>query len=297
MQENILKFFLEIATPVLDTIAEAITMLGEQYLFIAVLAFVYWNVSKRKGFILASALVFSQIVNNLIKIIVRAPRPFEKLDYISGKRVETATGYSFPSGHTQGAASFYSAGALIINKTGAYIAAAIVIILVAVSRLYLGVHWPVDVAAGLVFGVLLAFIIMRLVDKLYDNFKKLQLVFQIINYVIMASLAILFYINLNFFDESLKLADYFKVSGMFMGFSGGFFLEKLNLDFDASKGSRLKKGLRFVIGLAGAAGFLFGLKAVFPDHLILDMVRYSLPGTWVSFLWPFLGAKIGLFSK
>jgi undecaprenyl-diphosphatase len=175
MQEEILRFFQEISNPLTDKAAELITMLGEQYFFILIISFLFWNISRKEGFKLVSAFIFSAVLNAVIKISFHTPRPFEKLDYITGKRVHTATGYSFPSGHTQGSAVFFITLSQIIRRRWFTIIAIILIFMVGLSRIYLGVHWPVDVIASIILGIIVSFIFCTLVDKYYDDTAWLQL--------------------------------------------------------------------------------------------------------------------------
>lgn len=101
MQENVLLYLQNIGSPFLDLFFEFITMLGEKNILIAVIAWIFWNIDKKKGFILSFTLLFSLFINVVLKISIHNSRPFEVIPEIVGKRIHTATGYSFPSGHTQ----------------------------------------------------------------------------------------------------------------------------------------------------------------------------------------------------
>lgn len=296
MQKNILLFFQEVATPFWDAIAEAVTMLGEQYFFIAVISFVYWIVSRTEGFRLAVIFVYSSVFNSILKIAFRAPRPFERLPEISGKRIETATGYSFPSGHTQGAATFFTTAALILKRWWASLIAAFIIVAVAVTRVYLGVHWPLDVIGGTIFGVLIAIGLNRAINVRIDEPKKLRRYFFILQAAIIILTIALFIMNATGSLDVLKVRDFFKISGISLGLVGGYFLEEHLIRFNPSGGSVLRKLLRYGIGLACTIGLLVGLKPLFPELLIFDYLRYAILGFWVSFLWPWIGIRIGLFE-
>ena len=112
MQVAIMEFFQRMASPGLDTLVELMTMLGEETVFIIAVALFLWLSSKKRGFVVFSSLFTALIGMSVLKAVVKAPRPFQVLQEIEGKRIATATGYSFPSGHTTGAASFYSALAI-----------------------------------------------------------------------------------------------------------------------------------------------------------------------------------------
>jgi membrane-associated phospholipid phosphatase len=103
------------------------------------------------------------VLNPLLKNIFRVGRPIG-VEGIASLRLHTAGGYAFPSGHTQGAASFWTALMISVKKKGIYGFGSAAIVLVAFSRMYLGVHWPTDVIGGIAAGVLW----VLLVNKVFD---------------------------------------------------------------------------------------------------------------------------------
>ncbi|MDC7226925.1 MAG: phosphatase PAP2 family protein [Spirochaetales bacterium] len=297
MQIQILRFFSEISTPFLDTVAEAVTMLGEQYVYIIIITFLYWNVSKREGFKLAAAFMYSAVVNSVLKIAFHKPRPFEKLNFIEGKRVETATGYSFPSGHTQGATVFYITLAQIIRRRWFSVLAIVLSLLVGVSRIYLGVHWPVDVIGGLIFGIIMAYVICTIIDKFYDDRARLRMIFFRMQTVIIVLTAGLFIFDLTYLKGSMKIEDFFKISGLSCGVIYGFFFEGRFTDFSPSDAGWFRKLLRYIIGLAAAIALMAGFEILLPDHYSADFFRYLIIGAWVTFLWPAAGVYLRLFNR
>jgi membrane-associated phospholipid phosphatase len=158
MQLKILNFFGNFSSPFLDRVVQFITMFGEESLFIVVIVFLLWCFSKRKGFTLFSTLFSALLAMGIIKAVVRYPRPFQVHPEIGAQRLSTATGYSFPSGHSTGAASFYGSVALAFKKQYLSIISALLIVLVALSRLYLKVHWPLDVFGGVTLGLVASFV-------------------------------------------------------------------------------------------------------------------------------------------
>jgi len=297
MQENILLFFKKSATPLWDHIAELVTMIGEQYVFILILSFLYWNISKRYGFKLAVAFLYSSLFNAVLKLAFHTARPFEKLDFIEGKRVETATGYSFPSGHTQGSTTFFFTLSRIIKKNWFTALAILLILAIGVTRVYLGVHWPVDVIGGWVFGIAAAFAFCFVVDKYYDEAEKLKKIFFRIQAVVLVLTAALLLFDLFYLQGSMKIRDFFKLSGISSGAVYGFFLEMKYLGFSPSDGGKTVKIIRFILGLSVAVLLMVGLKIVFPVHYMADFFRYAIIGLWVTYLWPAAGLKLRLFSR
>ncbi|MCF6335320.1 MAG: phosphatase PAP2 family protein [Spirochaetales bacterium] len=295
MGENVLLFFQNIESPVLDYFFELVTMLGEKNILIAVIAWMFWNVDKKKGFILSFTLLFSLVLNTGIKIAFHRQRPFELLSEIAGKRVQTATGYSFPSGHTQGASTFYLTLALLFKKWWIYAAALSVSLLVAVSRLYLGVHWPVDVIGGLILGYTAAIVIYRILSALYDRTvsRDLFIVFSAIGILLFLSGFLI--INRIYFSGILVLTDLMKTAGIFTGVSVGFILEGKFVDFSVNS-SFVRRALRFVVGITGTLSLVSGLKIIFPAVDAFHFFRYALIGLWITWLYPAAGKRIGLFN-
>ncbi len=295
MQESILLFFQNIGTPLLDHLFELITMLGEKNVLIVVITWMFWNVNKKKGFILSYTLMFSLLINSAVKISFHRPRPFQVLSGITGKRVETATGYSFPSGHTQGASTFYPTLALLFKKWWFYVVAVLISMLIALSRVYLGVHWPVDVIAAFIIGILLSIILYNILNAAFNNIKFRN------NFIIYSSagavflLLIFVFINKYFFDGLLVLTDLYKTVGVFSGASLGFLFEEKYSPFSVS-GSYLKKALRFLTGLVLTLALLSGLKLIFPTTDVFSFLRYGMVGMWITWLYPLIGKRIGLFS-
>lgn len=120
--------------------------------------------TRNVGYMSALALIGSLIVDNiLLKNLVARTRPYEVIDGLK-LLIEKQSDYSFPSGHT--GSSFASAIVLWKELPGKYgVMALIVAVLIAYSRLYVGVHYPSDVLAGVVIGTVLALVSVWLVKR------------------------------------------------------------------------------------------------------------------------------------
>ena len=279
----------------MDSFANFASIVGEQTFVIAVMLYILWNLDKNKGFTICSTLLFSVMSMGLLKAIVRAPRPFQVLDSIDGKRLATATGYSFPSGHTTTGSSFYSSLAFAYKKRALSILCAVMIVLVGLSRLYLGVHWPIDVNGGLVLGIGITIIAYPKLSALYED-KKRRYSFSItvgsVTFVLGLVLAIL--LNTHSVDE-VAFTDLMKVLALAGGGYLGFALEVKKVNY-AIEAPLKKKLLRFVLGMAGVVSIM-SLKALIPVNLYSagSFVRYALLGFWATGLFPLIGKRV-LFS-
>ena len=98
-----LKLLEGIRTPFLDSFFSVITTLGEETIFIVVGLLFYWCIDKKQGYYLFFVGFFGTILNQFLKLLFRIPRPWVKdpdFTIVESARAG-ATGYSFPSGHTQ----------------------------------------------------------------------------------------------------------------------------------------------------------------------------------------------------
>lgn len=273
MELEIIRAIQSIANPFLDVLFQMITILGEEVILISVITTIYWAMDKKLGEYVAFSSLTSLLFNNVVKDIFKMKRPIGE-EGIRTLRAETATGYSFPSGHSQGAASFYGSIAIYLKKKSGYIIAGIIMVLVGISRLYLGVHYPKDVIVGLIFGVLIAIITYRL----FNRVKNRNLMYAI--------LFICFIPALTFSHSD----DFIKGMGTYLGFVLGIFIEQRYINFSV-EGSLTNKILRVVIGVAILLLIKSGLKVVFPDQSIFHFIRYAL----VTFVG--IGVYPAIFKK
>ena len=152
-------YFLEsIRNPVLDFLMSTITFIGGEAVFLAIAIVLIWCVNKRNGYFTLLTCFFGIVINQTLKLLFRIPRPWIKdpdFTIVESAR-EEATGYSFPSGHTQNVTGTFGSLAAAKPKRAWVIFCGVIIALVAFSRMYLGVHTPLDVGVSLVIGIALA---------------------------------------------------------------------------------------------------------------------------------------------
>ncbi|HHT24283.1 MAG TPA: phosphatase PAP2 family protein [Clostridiaceae bacterium] len=155
---DLLYFFQKITEhPLLDKFFIFYTTLGNKgYLWIALgIILIIFNKTRKTGLLLLISLLISHLLNNFVlKTLIDRPRPYEVLPNVRmviGRVEET----SFPSGHS--ATAFGSAFVIFLRERGWLRWTALAMaILMAFSRLYVGVHYPTDVLAGSIVGILIA---------------------------------------------------------------------------------------------------------------------------------------------
>ncbi len=168
---DFLKWLADFRTPLMDTVMGFITKLGEEALFILVALIVFWCIDKKRGYFLLFIGFTGTIINQFLKMLFRIPRPWildPDFQIVESARAE-ATGYSFPSGHTQVASTTYLGLARSTKRVWLSILFAFLTLLVGFSRMYLGVHTPKDVLVSLAVGIVLVLVLYPIVDRFLSH--------------------------------------------------------------------------------------------------------------------------------
>ena len=154
-----------IGTPFLDTVLSAVSALGNAGIFWIVLSALLLCTKKYRmaGLAMGLALLFGFLIGNLtIKPLVARVRPYDVNPSVA-LLISPPKDFSFPSGHTL--SSFAAATALFLNHKKAGAAALALAAVIAFSRMYLYVHYPTDILAGLLIGVAVAFLANAIVRR------------------------------------------------------------------------------------------------------------------------------------
>ena len=288
---EIIKWFQQISNNFLDIVAELITMLGEQYLLIIIVVFVYFVYNKKLGEIFAYSVIVSATLNNTVKGVFQAKRPFEVNPDIVNKRPETSTGFSFPSGHSQNAATFYTSLGFIIRKKWTWIVFGVIISLVGLSRMFLGVHFLRDVIFGIILGIGIAFLGQYLFNKYGDNPRSKMILLGITALVFLPFLFIFYNPD---YDAIGKFRDFYTTYALYLGFALAIIIENKYVNFTCET-ALSKRVYRFVIALFIFMAIHFGLKSILPDeNIFFDMLRYFLDGFVTLGLFPLSFKKLKL---
>ena len=268
MELAILQTIQSFKNPFLDVFFEFITILGEEVFLTLIFTALYWCINKKSGEYMGFAIFSSICANGLLKDTFKIQRPIGEIG-IETIRPETATGYSFPSGHTQTSTTFYSSLYFTIKDTmqkkslsiSLMVVGIVMSLLVGFSRLYLGVHYPKDMLGGLIFGFSIAFVSYKLFTY-FDKKDKLCLLY---------TLTTLFMLLMLFFATS---EDYFKAVALLFGFTVSMAIEKKYIHF-TTQISNKQKFLRWICGLVLMGGVMLLCDTLFPDTKLFDFIKYS----------------------
>ncbi len=232
---------------VLNTFFEYITKLGETSVIVFFVGLVYWGLNKKQGIFLMFSLYTNRIINGFIKITACVYRPWIRDARITPvpEAMKDATGYSFPSGHTANATSVWG-GMAIPAKDGVKcpkwfsVILIILVLLIAFSRNYLGVHTPQDVVVALVIGAAVLFLmskLMPIIDErpnmdIWVMLGGVALCVLLILYAALKSYPTDYAADGSVIVEGSKMAvDSFKNAGMGIGFFIGWFIERRFIKF------------------------------------------------------------------
>ncbi len=277
-----MEWVLSVRADWLTPIMKIFTFLGDEEFFLIFLPVAYWLWKKEIMGRVGMVLLFTFVLNAVIKGIFQIPRP-ELIEHLVD-----ADDWSFPSGHAQGAMVLWGWLAYELKDRGAYIIAAILIAGVGFSRVYLGVHYPSDVLGGFFVGFLTLLI--------YSWLLKLEPVGWVPLGPTRQSL-IIFVGLMGMFMLIPELSEVaIKGGAAFIGFLAGYLHEKKYLSSSLKPGMNLVIS-KLVLGLVGIVVIWMGLKQVFISiGYTTDMamfIRYTLLGAWISFGAPYLFCQFG----
>ncbi len=270
--------------PALDFPFEALTFTGDELFFLVFLPLIYWCFDLYTGAHLITLFALSAYTNTAAKAIFNQPRPYQYDPRVwFYKEVD---GGGLPSGHTQNAVTVWGYLASQYRRAWILIGCALLILLVPLSRMYLGVHFPQDIVGGYVLGALLLFAYVKLAPRaeawLTDKSWQWQLSLTLVIPILMA---------LTLQDE-----NGITLSAVLMGMGAGFILNNHWVKF-AVEGVWWKRALRYLLGTLIMVGLWGGLKLAFASlepAWFFRFIRYSLMGLWGSLGAPWAFIRTGL---
>lgn len=289
--------------PVLNEFMLAITYLGDEIAFLVVALIMIWCADKRTGYYVLSVGFLGTIANQFMKLWFRIPRPWildENFTILEQAR-EGASGYSFPSGHTQSSVGTFGAIAHTTkNKILRWLCIAVVI-LVPFSRMYIGVHTPLDVLVAAAMAGVLIFVLEPII------YSKNNRVFPIfLGIMVAVSVAFLCFVECYPFPEDIDphnmesgLKNAYTLLGSLLGLVAVYIVDNKWLHFP-TKAVWWAQVIKVAIGLGLVLVAKSGLKAPLDaafGELIGRAVRYFLMVIVAGIVWPLTFkwfAKLGL---
>ena len=275
------------ASPLLDYLVLLLTNLGSEQAYIVMLLVAFVGISPVLGQRLGIALLASFFLNQQAKAFFDTPRPFFEDASIarSNEAIETALGPGFPSGHAQSSTTFWGLAAFYARTLWFWILALILIALISLSRLYLGVHFPIDIIGGVVFGVIIAVASIVIFREL-ESLEKLPV-------WLMVALGLFIPLGAHVFFPT---AD----SGLILGVLAAFIVGPLLIAYYPSR-QLWKRILLTLVAIVLAFGVLTLSSLLLPEEIKRSVFgsffRYFIFGLSGTAFVPYLGRLTGLAEQ
>ncbi len=290
-----LKLLESIRNPFLDKFFSIITHLGsETFLIIFGLVF-FWCIDKKRGYYILSIGFIGTIICQFLKIFFRIERPWVRDTEFKPLKsaIADAGGYSFPSGHSQSSVGVFGAIARSDKNIIIRIISIAICVLVPFSRLYLGVHTPLDVAVGVLISLVLVFALYPIIDRAMQKpaimrFVLLLAVFLSLGYFIYSK----FYnfpsdVDKDNLNHAITSAS--KLIGCTLGIYVAFEMDVNFIHFETKAciwAQFLKLGTGLIPLLLIKEGLKAPLNALFSGSCAADGIRYFLLVLFAGGIWP-----------
>ena len=286
-----------------DPFFMSVTNFGEYLISFAFLSFIYWSINKKAGEFLILTHAFSILINIFVKMLAGINRPWILSDKIKpvAEAIPGASGYSFPSGHTAKAMAIWGGLAVWLwDKKLVRYSMLILILLIAFSRNYLGVHTPQDVIFSLVAGVFILFFANRIKIKAEEDNTVCKKVFYagVISSVVILGVVLFKYYNLsgqNFFDYAYQMPSFYFNFGYAFGVIAGWFACKTFITYETDNISWAKRISRFVFGFLILLIIMYQISPV----LIADfgsckgnLISAFVLGIFLTFFYPWIFTRV-----
>ena len=281
-----------IRTPFLDGVFGAVTHLGEETLFIVIAMILLWCVNKHQAYFMLFVGFLGTQINQLLKVTFRIERPWvqDPNFHAVESAIPEATGYSFPSGHTQSVAGTFGSIALWSKKNWTRIVYFALIALVAFSRMYLGVHTPLDVGVSLGVAAVLLAVLFPIMKKIEGDRKGMRILLGVLTAV---SLAQAVYMTVTLSGETAAellsgLKNAYKMLGAVAGMIVVYELDERFLRYP-THAAWCAQILKVILGLALTLGFKELCYAVFSFiewEPLSRLFSYFLMVVFAGTVWP-----------
>jgi membrane-associated phospholipid phosphatase len=297
-------------SPLLDAPMEFISFLGTIEFYLILLPFIYWNINPSLGFRVLMVLIGSDSIAIGFKHLLRQPRPY----WIDGSlQLAEETSYGLPSSHASGSLAVWGYLAYQIKRLWLWIIAVALILLIAYSRMYLGVHFPHDILGGWLISIVFLVLVFRYERSIGAWLAGQTLSNQVLSSFLASLIPVIIGLGVHVIirgsqdpatwpsEHARDLSHFFTLAGATFGAASGFALmrQRVNFDPQGTAGQRL---LRYIIGILGVLVIWQGLDILFtplaPEETALEFIlrylRYGATTFWAMYgaPWVYLRFKL-----
>jgi membrane-associated phospholipid phosphatase len=303
---------LQTLSPTLDGLMNSISFLGTIEFYLLFIPFLYWVISAPLGFRVLLLLLGTDFLGITFKHLLHQPRPYWIGDV---QALAEETSYGIPSTHASDSLAVWGYLAYVLNRTWLWALTGVVALLIGISRMYLGVHFPTDVLGGWMLSLVAIFLLVK-GEVWLSPFLKRQTTGGLIGIGFLASILMLlvrWLVGLliasspdpvewaGYAAKARGMSHYFTLAGAFFGMVAGYTLMQQHAAFEV-KGSWAKRIGRYLLGMAGVLLLYLGLDMLFgliaADEsalgLALRYIRYGAVTFWAVFGAPWVFLKLRL---
>ena len=285
-----------IRNPILDTLMLIFTEFGNELLFIVAGLLMFWCIDKKQGYFVLLTGFFGVYINQFLKIACRIPRPWVQdpnFTIVEAAR-EAASGYSFPSGHTQTAVGCYGALAVCRKEKWVRIVGIVMCLLIPFTRMYLGVHTPWDVGVSIVIALTLICILW----PLFCEFgHRRSLMYPLMGVLSVFAVAFLLFVTLYNFPSDIDAANYesavknaYKFLGCTLGMWVIYEADARFIKFDTKTAKWWAQIIKLAVGFGLLLLVMEGSKPlfnlIFKGNYIAYAIRYFCTVLFAGAVWP-----------
>ena len=291
---DFLRLLESIRTPVISFIMSLITYCGAEIFFMVLAITVFWCISKRDGYYILLVGFLGTVCNQFLKLWFRIPRPWvldPDFTIVESARAG-ATGYSFPSGHTQNIVGTMTCISLMTKRKGVRIAAIALMLLVPFSRMYLGCHTPLDVGVSFILALALAFALRPII---LASEHKTCLLWYILFLSLLISVAYWAFVTFYEFPADIDTQNLYEgtknastLLGCLVGLIVAKVLDDRYIHFKVKAvwwAQVIKVGLGLILIIVVRAGLKAPLLAIMPEFPATAL-RYFLMVFFAGAVWP-----------
>ena len=303
---------LQSGSPAFDGLMKFISFLGTVEFYLLLIPFVYWLIDARFGFRVLLVLVSMDFWGSALKQLLRQPRP-----YWVGKvqSLSTETSYGIPSTHSSDSLGIWGYLSFRLKMGWLWAFAAVLVFLIGLSRLYLGVHFPLDILVGWLIALVWIFLYVKLEERATPWLRQLSaarqvgLGFGISLLMILGGLIVAYLITpypdpaswAAYATEAREISKYFTLAGATFGAVSGYVLMQKYARF-LTRGPWWQKTGRYALGMAVVLVIYFVLDMLFNllardaslAGYLLRYLRYGAVTLWAMFGAPWVFLKLKL---
>lgn len=283
----------KIRNPFFTKVAENFTLLGEHLAVIAIICAIYWCYDKQIAYRITFGLFISSMLVQGLKITFRIPRPWIRSIQLHPveSAIDTATGYSFPSGHTQAGTALYGMLARITKNIGLRVLCIFLILGVAFSRMYLGVHTLQDVATSLILTTIIIMVVYHVSKVKFTKQRRIlvAVLIGLVSATLLAYSLILYYndvIEFEYANDSCNAA----FAGLAL--SLGWYLESCLIQFSVKTYGIGLQILKFIIGIAITVSIKLVLEEILRPTILGEGILNFILILWIMVFYPLIIKKV-----